>query len=298
MAKRRRIRWDRVIVVFGPILLLILILCVCCGHKSNTEPGTQEPGTSTTQNPSGSDIIMSTTTDVSGMAVPVQAEPDELIVVIDPGHGGVDDGATNKEVTRFEKDDNLRLALATRDAFNRKYPDVRVIMTRETDDFISLDDRCAIANNANADFYISLHRNSAETGSGIEIWINNSAGGDNSVDSLLAHYIMEWLEQVGISKNRGIKSGFRNSESNGGTNYYVNLNTHMPSCLVEMGFMTSDADNKNFDEHCDAYGNAIASAVMEMISDRNMFAEETTTSAETTATITTTKGTETTIGIN
>ncbi|MBR6107564.1 MAG: N-acetylmuramoyl-L-alanine amidase [Oscillospiraceae bacterium] len=279
MAKRRRVRWDRVIMVFGPLLLLILILFFSCG---GSEKGKKDPSEISAESPSSMEIAEQTGTtalpaETTAPADPAAVYKNELIVVIDAGHGGKDAGALNdpNNPTRLEKDDVLRLALAVKKAFE-KYPNIRVIMTRETDEFIELKDRCAIANNAAADFFISIHRNSALTGDGVEIWINNDAGGDNTMDKLLATYIMELLKEVGISQDRGIKSGFRNSSSNEqSNNYYVNRNTDMPSCLIEMGFMSSEADNNNFDTHLDEYAEAIATAVVELVTDRNLFDVET-----------------------
>jgi len=274
MAKRRRIRWDRILMVFGPLLLIILIICFSCGgHKNEVSSSSSSESEYSSEAPDSMDVTEQT--------APIQTQvtdiPDdskkELVVVIDAGHGGEDAGALNdpKAPSRFEKDDVLALAVSTQKAF-RKYSNIRVIMTRETDTFVELEDRCRIANDAEADYFISIHRNSAVNGDGVEIWVNNDAGGDNSMDKLLATYIMELLEDVGISQNRGIKHGFRNSSSNQqSNNYYVNRYTNMPSCLIEMGFMSSEADNDNFDNHLEEYGEAIATAVVELVTDRSIF---------------------------
>ena len=277
MAKRRRIRWDRIIMVFGPIFLLIILLAVkCSGGDKEPEPDQQPAETTVT---TYTDVSADPAAAVMELPESEPAEPDypemgddEIVIVIDPGHGGEDGGAVQKdeddEVKRKEKDDNLRLALAVRDSFE-KYDDVRVIMTRETDVFVELEDRCTIANQANADFFISLHRNSSLTGSGIEVWINNTVAGDNSWDKLLAEYILDWIEKVGISERRGVQEGFRNGADS--DNYYVNLHTAMPSCLIEMGFMNSDEDNENFDKHLEEYADAIAGGTIELLSDKMMY---------------------------
>ena len=266
MAKRRRIRWDRVLLVFGPILLLIGLLCTKCRHGDDPENGNPDPG-----------LVDSMTVSESqneSVATPEEVLYRDLVVVIDAGHGGKDDGATNQTETRFEKDDNLRLSLAVESALNN-YPHVQVIMTRQTDVFVGLQERCDIANNANADYFISLHRNSATSGKGIEIWINNDSLGDGTMDKLMAEYIMEWLEKVGISNNRGIKKGLRNSTVDAETeNFYINRYTNMPSCLVEMGFMTSEIDNSNFDAKLPEYADAIAGSLMELVSDRGIYTEQ------------------------
>lgn len=265
--KRRRIRWDRVGIVFGPLLLLILILAVSC-HSRNAE---ESSAADISQVSSMSELNPTTNIQTSGDAVPVEAEIDEIVVCIDAGHGGEDDGAVNQSKTRFEKDDNLRLALAVEQAF-AKYPNVKTVMTRTTDVFVELQERCDIANNANADYFISLHRNSALNGNGVEIWINNKSGRDNTWDKRMAEYIMDWLDQAGVSQRRGIRTGFRNDTSNNeSNNYYVNRYTNMPSCLIEMGFMTSEIDNRYFDENLNQYAESIAAALIEMLADNGLY---------------------------
>lgn len=170
-------------------------------------------------------------------------------VCIDAGHGGYDVGATNGE--RYEKDDNLHLAKAVETELKAR--GINTIMTRNDDTYVSLEDRCKKANKKKADLFISLHRNSAESGCGFEVWILKSAP---QTDSLLAENVMKSLDEVGISKNRGVKSGIAGK----GNNYYVNKNTDMPSCLAEMGFITDDGDNALFDKNLQSYASAIADA--------------------------------------
>ena len=61
-------------------------------------------------------------------------------VCLDPGHGGDDVGAVYKNNSRFEKDDNLKLALKVKEELEKK--DVKVLMTREDDTYVSLKSRC------------------------------------------------------------------------------------------------------------------------------------------------------------
>ena len=84
-------------------------------------------------------------------------------VVIDPGHGGHDPGAVSADRKTYEKtivlDISQKLAARIREA----YPDVKVVMTRSTDKFVSLDDRATIANKADANLFISIHINAAKS---------------------------------------------------------------------------------------------------------------------------------------
>ena len=82
-------------------------------------------------------------------------------VVIDPGHGGKDSGALG--AISKEKDLNLTVALLTGDYIKKNLPDVKVIYTRERDEFIGLNERAMIANRNNADVFISIYCNSTDS---------------------------------------------------------------------------------------------------------------------------------------
>ena len=91
-------------------------------------------------------------------------------VVIDPGHGGKDPGALGQRGTE-EKDITLKVALKLRDLLS-KQPGIRVLMTRERDEFIELENRTKFANAQDADLFVSIHVNSHTKRSvkGIEIY--------------------------------------------------------------------------------------------------------------------------------
>ncbi len=84
-------------------------------------------------------------------------------VVIDPGHGGDNSGATGIAGIP-EKELTLDLAYELRDALQAKYPELRVILTRYWDASVSLQDRVHLANLADADLFLSLHYNAAPHG--------------------------------------------------------------------------------------------------------------------------------------
>ena len=91
-------------------------------------------------------------------------------IVIDPGHGGRDPGARGQRGTE-EKDITLKVALKLRDLLRRQ-PGIRVLMTRERDQFVELEDRAKFANGQEADLFVSIHVNSHPQRSvkGIEIY--------------------------------------------------------------------------------------------------------------------------------
>lgn len=90
-----------------------------------------------------------------------QAETKDFVLVIDAGHGGKDPGA----VGRFgkEKDINLNVALRFGRTVEKWIPGVKVVYTRTTDRFLKLYQRAEVANNANADLFVSIHTNSVSS---------------------------------------------------------------------------------------------------------------------------------------
>lgn len=179
---------------------------------------------------------------------------DELLIVIDAGHGGWDNGAS--WMGRLEKDDNLRLALAVQKELEAQ--GVSVLMTRDTDVYVSLSDRVDMANNADADLFVSLHRNSyieqTPMTNGVENFIYLSAPLETT--GRAAQYVLDRVVDVGVQSNRGVSRG----------NYYVLRRTIMPAMLLEMGFIINEIDNELFDEHLEEYAAAIAKGIMQYFS--------------------------------
>jgi N-acetylmuramoyl-L-alanine amidase len=111
-----------------------------------------------------------------GLPLPTPSQPAQpraksfKTIVIDPGHGGKDPGAHGQRGTE-EKDITLKVALKLRDLLS-KQPGVRVLMTRDRDEFVELEDRAKFANAQEADLFVSIHVNSHPQRSvkGIEIY--------------------------------------------------------------------------------------------------------------------------------
>ncbi|MCW5935823.1 MAG: N-acetylmuramoyl-L-alanine amidase [Fimbriimonadaceae bacterium] len=155
------------------------------------------------------------------------------VIVIDPGHGGKDGGATTAGVR--EKD--LALKTATQIAEELSSRGASVIMTRSTDEFISLTERPSIANRSKADAFISVHFNSNS--------INNSRSGtitfyhaQNSMDMLLAACINQEVAKVSGLPDLGIWSDQRIYKSG----FAVLRGAEMPSVLLELGFVNHATD--------------------------------------------------------
>ena len=110
----------------------------------------------------------------NALAAKIDARAAESVIkriVIDPGHGGHDTGTISSGGMR-EKDLVLDVARRLRAYVKHNYPDVEVIMTRDSDRFVALEERTAIANSRRADLFISVHANASQSrvASGVETY--------------------------------------------------------------------------------------------------------------------------------
>ena len=224
-------------------------------------------------------------------------------LVIDPGHGGKDPGAVGK--TNKEKDIALSIALKLGNYIETKCAGVKVIYTRKTDVFVTLNKRAEIANNAKADLFISVHINSSPnktaygTSSHIYGFNFNSAMKslsiqENSVVELEDDYLLnygDWKDELSEIRaessmalcstpttNNGkllaekIQKEFetRAKRTNRGVEYasfLVLKKTTMPSILVECGFISNEEEEKFL--ATDNGQSIIASAIFRAFRDYN-----------------------------
>jgi N-acetylmuramoyl-L-alanine amidase len=146
-------------------------------------------------------------------------------VVIDPGHGAKDNGATSIS-GKFEKNFNLSMGLKVQKLLANE-PLIQVVMTRTDDTFIELDERAAIANRLNASLFVSIHGNAyVKATSGVETYYQRP-------ESLAFAQIMHPLVVSATGfKNNGIKQN----------NFRVIAKTTMPAILFELGYLTNAND--------------------------------------------------------
>ncbi|MCM1258354.1 MAG: N-acetylmuramoyl-L-alanine amidase [Roseburia sp.] len=183
-------------------------------------------------------------------------QPHVLTVCLDPGHGGTDPGCDYNG--RVEKDDIWALAQVVKKEMEAQ--GIKVVMTREDNDTkVFLKERVTIANNSDADYYISLHRNKGD-GYGNETWM--TAGTSKIVEDLTSN-VHNAVVEAGVSRDRGIKTGTETGED---SDYYVLNNTTMPACLLEIGFINNAEDNNIFDTKMEDYAKAITKAVKDTYS--------------------------------
>ena len=217
-------------------------------------------------------------------------------IVIDPGHGGKDSGTMGtKRFKIYEKHVALSVSLKLGKYISENFPDVEVIYTRNSDVFLELNERTEIANNANADLFISIHcdgfTNPKPSGASVfvmgmsklkanmDVAMRENAAiylEDNyqqkydgfdpkSPESYIVFSLMQntYLNQS-LSFAEEVENQFStraNRKSRGVKQapFYVISRTNMPSILVECGFLT----NPNEEEflHSDIGQDYIASAI-------------------------------------
>ena len=208
-------------------------------------------------------------------------------IVVDPGHGGRDSGARGNGYN--EKD--IALQVATRLANNLRQ-DYNVIMTRDSDFFVPLDTRAKIGNDANADFFISIHLNSSSSSSanGTEVFYFSKkdqgsyaaqvAKFENKVDGSYGDVPFSdfILNDIFYKKNQKISQAIAESVLNNlinttglrrrgvfGANFAVLRGSNSPAILVELGFMNNYSDLSQYltpdgqERAANAIGNAIRS---------------------------------------
>ena len=175
-------------------------------------------------------------------------------IVIDAGHNGLTDpGAVYNG--RRESDDTLRLANAVGKILSRSGYDV--VYTRTGDINQSVVQKAQLANDEDADLFVSIHRNMGnypEQYNGVQTLIYDHSG----IKLPMAEKINEELEEV----------GFRNINVDVRPDLAVLRRTKMPALLVEAGFLDSQKDNQLFDERFDDVAEAIADGIMDTLEDQ------------------------------
>ncbi|MBA3725424.1 MAG: N-acetylmuramoyl-L-alanine amidase [Armatimonadetes bacterium] len=160
-------------------------------------------------------------------------------IVIDAGHGGHDSGAkySSGGQTLNEKDFTLAIAKLVSDALSDT--GCTVAMTRNDDTFIELPDRPRVANDSNADFFVSIHINSNQLGnrSGTTTYYHF----DNSDSRLLAQCIQAEIAKISGIGDYGVVSDRTVAPSKG---FSVLRNSRVPAVLVEVAYINNSIDRR------------------------------------------------------
>jgi N-acetylmuramoyl-L-alanine amidase len=200
--------------------------------------------------------------------VNVPPMPAKKVIVIDPGHGGHDPGALGAQ--GYEKDVNLAAALTLKARLERS-PKYRVVLTREDDNYVPLEDRVRVAQRAGADLFISLHSDSGgdATLKGASVYTLSDKASNRA-----ARFVKQddWFMKASLTGDRGVQdilfdltqratknrsSTFANElmshidgkapllrRSHRDAGFMVLLAPEVPAVLLEMGFVTNPDDEE------------------------------------------------------
>lgn len=201
---------------------------------------------------------MTTGTEIAPVKIAENTEP--IVVVLDPGHGGENLGAEYNGYT--EKEMTMIVAQAMREELE-KYEGIKVYMTREGDEDLTLEERAEYAKSVNADFMFCLHFNMSENHNlfGAEVWV--SAFGERYQEGYsFASVEMELLEELGVY-SRGIKTRLNDE----GEDYYgiIRYSTarELTTVLIEHCHLDqkNDVDFYTSEEKLRQFGRLDATAV-------------------------------------
>jgi N-acetylmuramoyl-L-alanine amidase len=210
-------------------------------------------------------------------------------VVIDPGHGGADEGSRGP-AGGAEKQVTLSVARRLKGALEGRLG-VRVILTREGDSAVGLDERAALANNNKADLFISLHANASvrQAASGAEVFFLSLqeygveaqraaaapreslpvfGGGTRDIEVVQWRFAQARHIQQSETLARIVEGALRSRitltpRSLQQAPFRVLVGANMPAVLIEMGFMTNAEQERQLTS--DTYQNEIVQALVESI---------------------------------
>lgn len=151
----------------------------------------------------------------------------EKVIVIDAGHGGKDSGAK----TQFVQEKDHTLAIAKKIQTLAKGSDVKVILTREGDDFVSLQNRVNKINDINPDQVISLHLNHSESTAqnGYELYVSNQNKQFEESLALAAQISPHLPQAIGFKKIAQ-------------ANFFLLRNVDVPATLIDLGYLSNKKD--------------------------------------------------------
>jgi N-acetylmuramoyl-L-alanine amidase len=197
-------------------------------------------------------------------------------IIIDAGHGGKDPGTIGVSGV-YEKNIVLPIALKTKTLLSKDYYDLKIVMTRDRDEFIELRNRGKIANSNNGDLFVSIHCNSRKADevdkNGFEVYIMDLARLNEATNITYeenkflnfekkdTNRYKQYVDYLitSMAQNSFIKNGERFAsilqtemgldtklESRGifQAGFYVLVGASMPTMLIETGYLSNKADEE------------------------------------------------------
>lgn len=180
---------------------------------------------------------------------------------LDFGHGGKDSGALGSKNTK-ESNSVLKIGMIIKN--NLEKANEKVITTRESDTYCSLDYRSTKANNENCDYFISLHMNSStnKSAKGCEVWVYS----ENSKAYILSKNICSNVSSKINTPNRGVKIS---------KEFSVLRKTKMPALLIEIDFISNKdvevslSSNQYIKDIANSISSSLLSFVNKSVLDEN-----------------------------
>ena len=203
-------------------------------------------------------------------------------IVLDPGHGGKDPGCVSQDKRTQEKTLTLAISKKLAEKIRKKYPEMKVLLTREKDVFVALRDRAQFATKNNANLFISIHINAAtnKSANGFAAYILGQSSnkntdtyafnmdvvtrensviyleddatvyGDLNDNSPEAQILSQFMynafreQSLGIAEkvNDRMKAPFKHSYGVQQANFQVLREASMPAVLLELGFISNTGD--------------------------------------------------------
>lgn len=206
----------RIGIVLMLLLMITLMVCGCLYiYEHLIKNDTLRVNADTVQNNDNGSTITALETDKAS----------KFCVVLDAGHGGNDIGTSRGDIV--EKDINLSIVLKVKTFLEES--NIEVMLTRNSDEYVSLDQRVTVANNSNAHVFISIHCNYYEDDDSI-------AGMECYYSSPDASESKEYAESIinAVALSNDIITREAKVED-----YYILRNATMPAVLVEMGFLSN-----------------------------------------------------------
>ena len=237
--RRRMRRWsERGLMAVSVVLALITVISGGA-FLLDSRAKAQEPEFQ------GAKVIQAFTTE---SAKEKPAEQNSPLVVLDAGHGGNDQGTCAGDI--LEKDINL--SIVKKLAKKLEAEGATVLLTRDDDFKVGLEGRANIANDAGADFFISIQCNYCEEDAGVR-GIESYHRESSEESKALAESLSASLDDIEETMNRGTRTG----------DYKVLCHAQMPAALVEIGFLSNwDESHLLID---DEYQNKLAKKLAEGI---------------------------------
>lgn len=243
-------------------------------------------------------VVIDVTRGEPGAATTTGAARDVDLILIDPGHGGDDYGA--RAFGMREADIVLDLAMRVRDVLRRRLPNVRIVLTRDRDVFVSLEQRAAMANAVSADAFVSIHLNAADESvdhGGVTTFVLDTtndrqalrlAARENGTTTAevggLARILAGLRREEQVATSRALAERIHRGTLAGGRTvlprlhdrgvrsamFYVLVGATMPAVLVEASFMTreDEADALRNDRYRGALADGIAEGIVRWVEGR------------------------------